>query len=274
MPAAAIPASPRPLAHRPLAHRPDAVTGRQERKAMTRGSFRLAIFGLGLAAVSAGLAPGAAQDRRPVDLEIVFAADGSGSIDDEEFRLQREGYAAAIASREVLDAIRSGRLRAIAAAYMEWGAPTSQHTIVDWMVISDAASAEAFAERLRTAPRLAFGYNSISAAVDYSAALIHGNAYDGTRKIIDVSGDGPNIGGRPAPEARDDAVAAGIVINALVIASPGGAVVRRGGEALADHYRRDVIGGPGAFIMVVDSRRSIADSIRRKMVLEIAAAEP
>jgi hypothetical protein len=228
-----------------------------------------------MAALLAGVVPALAQERRPVDLEIVFAADGSGSIDEEEFRLQREGYAAAITSREVLDAIQSGRLKAIAAAYMEWGAPTSQHTIVDWSLITDAQSAETFAQRLRSAPRQAFGYNSISAAIDYSAALIRNNAFDGTRKIIDVSGDGPNIGGRPAPSARDDAMAEGIVINALVIAAPGSGVVQSSGfGSLADHYRSEVIGGPGAFVMTADTRRSIADSIHRKMVLEIAAAEP
>jgi len=229
----------------------------------------------GVAALLASVAPLAAVERRPVDLEIVFAADGSGSIDADEFRLQREGYAAAITSRAVLDAIAAGRLRAIAAAYVEWGAPSSQHTIVDWTLISDAASAEGFAARLRAQPRAAVGYNAIGAAIDYSAALIRDNAYEGARKIIDISGDGPNIGGRPAAAARDDAVAEGIVINALVVAAPGSGVVRAyGGGSLADHYRRDVVGGPGAFVMTADGRRSIADSIRRKMVLEIAAAGP
>lgn len=223
-----------------------------------------------LAAITAG-APAAAAE---VDVEIVLAADGSGSIDDDEFRTQREGYAEAITSPEVLGAIRSGAYGRIALAYIEWGGPHSQHTIVDWMVIGDAASAQAFADRLLQAPRMASGYNSISGAIDYAAAMIRGNAHEGLKKVIDVSGDGPQIGGRPVQAARDEAVLAGITINGLVIRRPGGSVRGPAGMPLDDHYRRDVIGGPGAFVEIADDRRSIAEAVRRKLVLEIAAVPP
>ncbi|WP_181708460.1 DUF1194 domain-containing protein [Chthonobacter rhizosphaerae] len=212
--------------------------------------------------------PAAAEE---VDLELVLAADGSGSIDDDELALQRRGYADAIMSREVLDAIQAGLTGRIAVAYVEWGGPTSQHVIVDWSVVSDEASAKVFADKLVTRPRAAYGYNSISAAIDFSVYLIENNAYEGLKAVIDVSGDGPNIGGRPVQVSRDEAVAKGVTINGLVIQRPGGMVRRVNGEPLSAHYERDVIGGPGAFVVVADETTSFPEAVRRKMVLEIAA---
>lgn len=230
-----------------------------------------------LAAVIAALAalfiaaPAAAE---PVDVELVLAADGSGSIDNDELAFQRQGYAEAVMSTEVLNAIRDGIHGSIAVAYIEWGGPASQHTIVDWMVIRDEASASAFAEALVTRPRAAWGYNSISAAIDYSVHKLETNAYEGIRRVIDVSGDGPNIGGRSIHAARDDAVAKGIVINGLVIQRPGGQPRIVGGRPLSLVYEQDVIGGPASFVMVADENVSFADAVRRKMVLEIAGRLP
>jgi hypothetical protein len=233
-----------------------------------RRAGRLAAAGL----AAALLLGGSAAAEEAVDLELVLAADGSGSIDDDEFRLQRAGYAAAITNPRVLGAIRSGFLQRIALAYMEWGAPESQATIVGWALIHDQASAQAFAERLLAAPRVVWGYNSISAALDYAAGMIHSNDYEGTRKIIDISGDGPQIGGRPIQAARGEAVFAGITINALVIVSAGGGYPGPGGMPLDAHYRGDVIGGAGAFVMTADSRASFAEAILNKLVLEMAGA--
>ncbi|HSK42009.1 MAG TPA: DUF1194 domain-containing protein [Arenibaculum sp.] len=211
----------------------------------------------------------ASARAQAVDLELVLAADGSGSIDDEELKLQREGYARAITSSQVLDAIRSGPIGAIAMAYVEWGGADSQHTIVDWRVIHDEAAAAAFADVLLSAPRAASGWNSISGAIDYAADLIETNGIDGARRIIDVSGDGPHSGGRPVQAARDEAVMSGITINALVVAArlgyPGPA-----GEPLDQHYERDVIGGPGAFVMVARDQSLFRDAVMAKMVREIA----
>ena len=232
-----------------------------------RGLFVLCAAALLAGAISSGRADTTAE---PVDAELVLAADGSGSIDDDEFRTQREGYARAITHPDVLAAIQSGVVGRIALAYVEWGGPASQHTIVDWMVIHDAASARAFAEKLVAAPRAARGYNSISGAIDYAAEMIDGNAYAGLKKVIDVSGDGPNIGGRPVQFARDDAVRAGITINALVVQRPGGGYLGPSGEPLAEHYENDVIGGPSAFVVTVQSRSEFALAVRRKLILEIA----
>jgi hypothetical protein len=209
-----------------------------------------------------------------VDLELVFAVDGSGSIDEGEFKYQRQGYAAAITNKQVLAAITSGAHRKVAMAFVEWGGEGSVHTIVDWAVIHDAASAKAFAGRLLRAPRQAFGYNTISGAILHAAAMMRTNKYEGKRKVIDVSGDGPQIGGPPLPPARALAIAQGITINGLVVAFRGGVVGGGGGEALAEHYRRDVIGGKGAFVIIADRKEYFAEAILHKMVREIAGRPP
>jgi hypothetical protein len=205
-----------------------------------------------------------------VDLELVFAADGSGSIDEDELRLQRRGWADALASKEVLDGIRDGPTGAIAVAYMEWGGPQSQVLIVDWHVIRDEVGAKRFAEKLLGAPRGATGYNSISNAIDFSVRLVETNTHDAPRKIVDVSGDGPNVGGRSLEAARAEAVAKGFTINALAIRRPGGRPGGPGGMPLEDYYARDVIGGPGAFVEVADEARPFAVAARRKLLTEIA----
>ena len=217
-------------------------------------------------------APSPAQEA--VDLELVFAADGSGSIDDEEMALQRAGYAAALAHPKVLAAIRGGYLRRIAVAFVEWAAPESQHTIVDWTVIEDEASARAFGARLMAAPRQAWGSNSISNAIHYSANLIETNDFEGTRKVIDVSGDGPQRNGRPLELVRQTTLLKDITINALVVISEGGGYPGPSGEPLSEHYANDVIGGPGAFMMTAESREEFADAILKKLILEVADARP
>ena len=213
--------------------------------------------------------PAAAQEK--VDVELVLAVDGSGSIDEAEFRLQRRGYARAISHPLVLNAIRGGEHRKVALAFVEWGAPSSVETIVDWMVIGDEASAKAFAERLIAAPRQVFGYNSISAALVHSANIIATNAYEGTAKIIDLSGDGPQMNGPPLATVRARVLAQGITINGLAIKTRGGNYRGPGGEPLEVHYGNDVIGGPDAFVMVATEETPFEEVILRKLIREIAS---
>lgn len=238
----------------------------------TRGIWAAAVCVLVAVAAIFAAAPKAARAEIPVDLELVLAADGSGSIDDEELKFQRHGYAEALAHPRVLAAIQSGFHKAIAVAYIEWGAPQSQHIIADWAMIRDEASARAFGKTLIETPRTAFGYNSISNAIAFSANLIATNDYRGARRVIDVSGDGPQIGGRPLEEVRRETVAQGITINALVIETPAGALRGPGGIPLAEHYERDVIGGAGAFVAVARERNRFPETILKKLVLEVAAS--
>lgn len=218
--------------------------------------------------------PGSVGAQIAVDLELVLAADGSGSIDDEEFKLQRTGYAEAITHPRVLTAIASGYHRRIAIAFIEWGAPDSQHVIVDWTVVSDRTSAEGFAARLLAAPRVAFGYNSISNALAFARSMIAANGYEGQRKVIDLSGDGPQIGGAPLEAVRFATLQDGITINALMVDTRGGHVPGPTGEPLLEHYKRDVVGGPGHFVMVAQGRAEFARAILNKMIQEIAGTEP
>jgi Protein of unknown function (DUF1194) len=209
-----------------------------------------------------------------VDVEIVIAADGSGSIDSDELRLQRDGWASALESPEVLAAIADGMIGRIAIVYVEWGGPTSQHVIVDWHVIGDAASAGLFGTQLRQAPRMARGYNSISAAIDFGVGLVEGNSHEGARRVIDVSGDGPNIGGPPIALSRSNALAKGFTIHALAIRRPGGSIRSVDGRPLERYYADAVIGGPGAFVEIADETRPFAIAAKRKLLQEIAGLQP
>ncbi|MFC5067754.1 DUF1194 domain-containing protein [Flaviflagellibacter deserti] len=230
------------------------------------------LMALAFGALAIFLQNSPARAQQPVDVALVLLADGSGSIDPEEFRMQRDGYADAITSPEVLAAVRSNARQKIAIVFVEWGAPESQNVIIDWTVIDGEVAAKRFADELRQAPKLTFGYNSISNAIDLGVKLLVGAPVAADREVIDVSGDGPNIGGRDIHAARDDAVAKDITVNALAIRRPGSGVALSNNIPLEDYYRLNVIGGPGAFVEVAQGRENFAEAIRRKLVLELAAA--
>ena len=208
-----------------------------------------------------------------VDVELCLAADGSGSMTDEEFVFQRQGYAAAITDSRVLDAIRRGLYGKIALAHMEWGGAESMHKIVEWQVIETAEQAQAFADRLLTAPRLATGWNSISNAIVFCHAWMTDNEIVGLRRVIDVSGDAGQRGGVPLPVARQAAADDGVIVNALALNFRGGGLGGPGGLPLLSHFKRDVIAGPGAFALGVEAREDFVEALVRKLILEIAGSE-
>ncbi|WP_431270304.1 DUF1194 domain-containing protein [Dankookia sp. P2] len=213
-------------------------------------------------------APALAQAPE-VDTLLVLAVDASGSIDADEFRLQREGYAEALSHPGVLSAIASRPRGAIAVAMVEWGSPGGAATVVDFMRVADAAGARALAEAVMAAPRSPQSWNAIGDALDHCARMLLAAPFRAAERVIDLSGDGPDLRSlRPAAAARDDAVAAGIQVNALAVAAAG--QVTRFGEPLAETYRREVIGGPGAFVVTAEDRRDIARALRAKLVREIA----
>ncbi|GAA4254763.1 DUF1194 domain-containing protein [Azospirillum formosense] len=237
------------------------------------GAWRLA----GVAAavlVAGGLGTPAFADT-PVDLELVLAVDVSGSVDAEEGRLQREGYVAALTDPKVQAAIRGGPFGRIAVTYVEWAGDSFQRITVPWTLLSDHGSAEAFASSLAESPTLSAQWTSISAAIDFSVRLFNDNGFEGTRRVIDVSGDGINNRGRPVQWARDEAVAAGITINGLPILNDrpnpwGGAAPTN----LDGYYEEHVIGGPGAFLVPAVSFEAFADAILSKLLLEISGLPP
>jgi hypothetical protein len=204
-----------------------------------------------------------ARAEGAVDVLLVLAIDASGSISDEEFRLQRDGCAEAIGHPAVLSVIGSGPAGAIGIAMVEWGAPGGAETVVEWHRVADAASAAVVAAAFRGAPRSRQSWNAIGDAIDHSARLIAAAPFRAAEKVIDISGDAPDMRGlRPAGVARDDAVAAGITINALAILG--------GTPGLVERYGSEVIGGPGAFVVTAEGRADFARAIRAKLVREIA----
>ena len=221
------------------------------------------------------LAPNANAADVPVDLELVFAVDVSGSIDWEEASLQRRGYIEAVNSEEVTAAIRSGPHGRIAVAYIEWAGAWLQGPGVDWMVLDGPASAQTFTAFLSEAPIDTGPWTSISGAIRYAMPMFTNNGYQGSRRVIDISGDGPNNAGTPVEEARRAAVEAGITINGLPIVNdrpgPGG---MRGIRDLDRYYAECVIGGPGAFMVVARSFGDFSRAIKRKLVFEIAGRTP
>jgi hypothetical protein len=218
--------------------------------------------------------PASAQDL-PVDLELVLAVDISGSVDEQEARLQREGYIAALRHPDVIEAIQGGMFGRIAIAYVEWAGDHYQRTMLDWTVIEDQPDAAEFADALAETPLLTAHWTSLSAAIDYAVPLFENNGLEGFRRVIDISGDGHNNRGRPVEWARDDAVAAGITINGLPIVNdrpnPWGG---RPPAGLDLYYEERVIGGPGAFMIVAEDYTSFASAILSKLLLEIAGATP
>lgn len=226
-----------------------------------------------LFALIAGIAlltsPAEAQRKTSVDLELSFVVDASGSIDQEEMQLQRQGYANALVNPDVLKAIDSGFLRSIAMSYIEFAADGCIWQWLNWVKISDRASAAAAGAKIVAAPReFCSGGNAIGDAVAFATKSTLENSFDGTRKVIDVSGDGPDTTGLIAVEdARADALAKGFTINGLVIERPAM-------PDLPEYYKRSITGGPRSFVIQAKDRRSFADAIVKKLILEIADRMP
>ena len=214
--------------------------------------------------------------EEPVDLLLVLAADVSRSVDHAKFQLQREGYAAAIADKRVLEAISSGRHRRIAVCFIEWSGSSAQQVVIDWSVISDESSARKFGDQLLELRRSFAERTSISGGIDFSMLQFERAPFQASRRTIDISGDGTNNSGRDVTLARDAAIAKGVTINGLVILSdrpmawnpehtnpPGG---------LVNYYRENVIGGPGAFVVAAENFESFGQAIIKKLIAEIAEA--
>jgi hypothetical protein len=239
---------------------------------MTR-LVRLLVF----AALLLALAP-PSRAEESVDLLLVLASDVSRSVDTRKFQLQREGYAAALSNPRVIDAIRSGPHGRIAICFVEWSGVTSQKLVIDWTIVSDAASARRIGDQLIELPRAFADRTSISAGIEFAMSQLERSPFRGVRRTIDVSGDGTNNSGRDVALARDEALSKGVTINGLVILSdsplpwnpehtnpPGG---------LDGYYRNNVIGGGGAFVMVAENHNSFGQAIVKKMIAEIAFNPP
>jgi Protein of unknown function (DUF1194) len=224
------------------------------------------------------LALGGGVRAQSTDLLLVLAADVSRSIDESEFALQRKGYSLALTDPRVLAAIRGGATGTIAICFVEWSGAGEQNIVADWTVIHDEEDAGGLAAAILSAPRSFTGRTSISGAIDFAMERFAAAQPRAGRHIIDVSGDGTNNSGRPVTDARDQALAAGVTINGLAIVNdkpnPGYAFHTQPPGGLPEWYRQNVIGGPGAFLSVVEDFDSFADAMTNKLVSEIAALSP
>lgn len=217
-------------------------------------------------------APLRAQERVEVDVELFLAVDVSRSMQPFELEIQRRGYAAALTSAEVQAAIEGGMLGRIAITYVEWAGTYNQRTIVPWTLLDSPEQAAEIAARITANFNTALSRTSISGALDHAAASIEGNGFDGLRRVIDVSGDGPNNMGDPVTRARDRVLARGMTINGLPLMTQDDSFTSRFNiEDLDAYYTACVIGGTGAFVLPVTDWAEFEQAVRRKLVLEIAA---
>ena len=238
---------------------------------MPRATFVSAIVAGLLALAFPAHAKGGAT---PVDVELVLAVDVSYSMDEDEQKLQRGGYVAALTSGDFLHALRSGPLGKIAITYIEWASSRDQTVLVPWAVIDGPEAAAAFAAKLDRAPYRRASRTSVSGAIDTAMASFENNGLDGTRRVIDISGDGPNNDGRLVTTARDEAVAQGVTVNGLPLLIRPVRAAYMDIEDLDLYYRDCVIGGVGSFMVPVRDAKAFVDATRTKLVMEIAGLAP
>jgi hypothetical protein len=237
---------------------------------------------LAIAAAALAAGPAAAQTKAgpgdsrgvKVDVELVLAVDVSGSVDPEEAALQRDGYIKALRHKEVMRAIQSGQHRRIALTYVEWAGYHYQRTVVDWMVIRNPEDVEQMVAVLNESPPTIERWTSISGAMEYALKKFAESKFDGVRRVLDISGDGRNNNGRDVLDARAEVLSKGITINGLPIVND--RPTRWGHPPERDldkYYAENVIGGPGAFLIVAEGFDSFAHAVRSKLLKEIAGRE-
>lgn len=236
------------------------------------GRAAVVLFGLSTLTVSGWPTSAPAADIKQVDLKLVLATDVSGSIDNEELRLEREGTAEAFLDPNVIKAIQGGSLGQIAVAMLDFSSPQFDKVVLDWHIINDEASAQAFAEKIRALRRTPGRRTSVSSALELGSLMLEASDKDivATRRVIDVSGDGPNNDGNAMTEVHEKTVAQGIIVNGLPIMdeSANGYYPN-----LDKYYAACVAGGRGSFVVVVRSYRDFGAAMRRKLILEISQNE-
>ncbi len=214
------------------------------------------------------------ENSTGVDVELILAVDVSYSMDMEELAVQREGYAQAIVSKEFLQALKAGPHGKIAVTYFEWAASSDQKIIIPWRLIDGPETADAVANEIMKTPIRRASRTSISGAINFAMPLFDENPYHGLRRVIDISGDGPNNNGAPVTAARDAALAKGIVINGLPIMVKEPSYSTMDIDNLDFYYEDCVIGGPGSFVVSIKDRDKFKEAIRTKLLMEVAGTTP
>jgi len=216
----------------------------------------------------------AETDANAVDVQLVLAVDVSYSMDMDELAIQREGYAQAIVSKEFLQALKTGPNGKVAVTYFEWAASSDQKIIIPWRLIDGPETADAVANEIMKTPVRRASRTSISGAIYFAMPLFDEDPYHGLRRVIDISGDGPNNNGAPVTGARDEALSKGIVINGLPIMVKEPSYSTMDIDNLDWYYEDCVIGGPGSFVVSIKDREKFKEAIRTKLLLEVAGRQP
>jgi hypothetical protein len=214
------------------------------------------------------------DSAKEVDVALILAVDVSYSMDMDELAIQREGYAQAIVSPDFLQALKTGPNGRIAVTYFEWAATNDQKVIIPWRVIDGPESADAVANEIMKTPIRRASRTSISGAIHFAVPLFEDSPYHGLRRVIDISGDGPNNNGLPVTIARDAALEKGIIINGLPIMVKEPAYSSMDIADLDIYYEDCVIGGPGSFVLTIKDREKFKEAIRTKLVMEVAGRMP
>jgi hypothetical protein len=213
-------------------------------------------------------------DANAVDVQLVLAVDVSYSMDMDELAIQREGYAQAIVSKDFLQALKTGPNGKVAVTYFEWAASSDQKIIIPWRVIDGPESADAVAAEIMKTPIRRASRTSISGAIYFAMPLFDDSPYKGLRRVIDISGDGPNNNGAPVTIARDEALSKGIIINGLPIMVKEPSYSTMDIDNLDFYYEDCVVGGPGSFVVSIKDREKFKEAIRTKLLLEVAGRVP
>jgi hypothetical protein len=216
----------------------------------------------------------AESDANAVDVQLILAVDVSYSMDMDELAIQREGYAQAIVSKEFLQALKTGPNGKVAVTYFEWAASSDQKVIIPWRVIDGPESADAVSAEIMKTPVRRASRTSISGAIYFAMPLFDESPYKGLRRVIDISGDGPNNNGTPVTLARDEALSKGIIINGLPIMVKEPTYSTMDIDNLDFYYEDCVIGGPGSFVLSIKDREKFKEAIRTKLLMEVASRMP
>lgn len=205
----------------------------------------------------------------PVDLELVLAVDVSGSVNTSRYLAQKQGYIAAFNNTLIHDSIANGAIGSIAVTYMEWSGSGQQAQQVGWTKITNAAESTAFADAIAATTRAYSGLTGIAGAIDWSVnAFADDNGYEGTREVVDISGDGSeNVCSGCLIPSRDAAVAAGITINGI-------AIEEVTAFSLTDYYETNVIGGDGSFVLTAATFEDFEQAMIDKLEIEITGGGP
>lgn len=239
---------------------------------MLRRSLLGAAIGMSTLATPALLRAAKAGSPVPVDVELILAVDVSRSVDPEEQELQFSGYEAAFRDRRLIEGIMGGPVGAISCMMFTWSDWHIQNVVVPWTLLDNPKRANGFADAIAAAPRKTWLYTSISGAMDFAARQF-GQGFEGARRVVDISGDGVNNSGRSVADAREEALSQGIVLNGLAVLDkqPSPFAATSGLPPLDTYYRDEVIGGPGAFLVVAEGFTAFEAAVRRKIIREIAA---